>query len=310
MISGWITNVERYTLHDGPGIRTTVFLKGCPLRCLWCSNPETQIQDQQLAYFIDRCSKCQRCVQRCPRKAIVSLGPDHPIEVNFNLCDNCGDCVSVCNQDALIMLGERVSAEEIAQRVERDLLFYQHSNGGVTLSGGDPLWQADFAGEILRLCQRRQIHTAIQSCAYAEKDQINKLLPFLDLAIIDLKHSNSATHKKITGKTNELILENIHTIDQQKVPIVIQIPLIPGFNDSDENLRNTFELARSLKHGMGVNLLTYHSLGVPKYKTIGRGYSLPDLEAPSAEYLQNKIEICKKYQVPIIQFMGDGILYS
>jgi pyruvate formate lyase activating enzyme len=210
----------------------------------------------------------------------------------------------------LVMLGEWVSAKEIARRVERDLLFYQHSNGGVTLSGGDPLWQADFAGEILRLCRQKQIHTAIQTCAYAEKEQINKVLPYLDLAIIDFKHFNSATHKKLTGKPNELIVENIHYIDQKQIPIVIQIPLIPGYNDSDENLRSTFELARSLKHGMGVNLLTYHNLGVPKYKTIGRVYSLPELETPSAEYLQNKIEVCKKYHVPIIQFMGDGILNS
>lgn len=310
MISGWISNIERYTLHDGPGIRTTVFLKGCPLHCLWCSNPETQIQDQQLAFFKERCSRCQRCVQHCPRKAIISHGPNQPIEVNFNLCDNCGDCVSACIQDALVMMGEWVSAEEIARRVERDLLFYQHSNGGVTLSGGDPLWQADFTGEILRLCQQKQIHTAIQSCVYAEKDQINKVLPYLDLAIIDFKHSNSATHQKLTGKSNELIVENIHYIDQQQVPIVIQIPLIPGYNDSDEILRSAFELARSLKHGLGVNLLTYHTLGVSKYKTIGRVYTLPELEAPSAEYLQNKIETCKKYQIPIIQFMDDGILYS
>lgn len=307
MISGWITNVERYTLHDGPGIRTTVFFKGCPLRCLWCSNPETQIKDAQLAYFKERCIGCQRCIDLCPQHALIPQDPGQPIEVDFNLCDNCGTCVNACYQDALVMMGECVSAKEVVRIVERDIVFFQHSKGGVTLSGGEPLWQAEFASEILRLCQQKQIHTAIQSCVYVEKAEIDKVLPYLNLAIIDFKHTNPAAHQELTGKPNDLILENIHYIDQRNVPIIIQIPLIPGYNDSDEVLSSAFELARGLKNGLGVSLLTYHTLGVSKYKTIGRTYMLPMLKVPSTDYLREKIESCKKYRVPIIQFMGDGI---
>jgi len=310
MISGCITNIERYTLHDGPGIRTTVFLKGCPLQCLWCSNPETQIKDAQLAYFRERCIGCQRCIDICPQQALIPQVLDQPIDVDFNLCDNCGACVSACHQNALVMIGKWVSAEEVFHIVKRDIVFYRHSKGGVTLSGGEPLCQAAFAGEILRLCQQKQIHTAIQSCAYGEKNEIDKILPYLDLAIIDFKHIHPTAHQEFTGQTNDLILENILYIDQQNVPIIIQIPLIPGYNDSDEVLCSAFELARGLKHGLGVSLLTYHTLGVSKYKSIGRSYELPLLEVPSTDYLQEKIKRCKRYQVPIIQFMGDDTAYD
>ena len=300
MISGWILNIERYTLHDGPGIRTTVFLKGCPLRCLWCSNPEAQVGHPQLAYFEERCNGCLRCIEQCPQNAISIHQKSKKIELDFNKCNHCCECIDACNMDALVMSGEWVSAEEIANLVARDKIFFQHSNGGVTLSGGDPLWQSEFAGEILHLCKENQIHTAIQSCGYGTKEQIDDVIPFLDLAIIDLKHTDSSTHQKMTGKGNEIILENIKYINSKQIPIVIQIPLIPGFNDSEEILKKIFEFTGSLKNALGVSLLTYHTLGVPKYKHIGRSYSMTSIDIQSVDYLKEKIESCKKYQVNII----------
>ena len=307
MISGWISNIERYTLHDGPGIRTTVFFKGCPLRCLWCSNPESQEGKPQIAFFDDRCNGCGRCVELCSRQAIKLEKSRSRVKLNFGRCNNCGECIAVCNQEALVMIGERVSAEKIANLVARDKVFYQHSKGGVTLSGGDPLWQSKFAGEILRLCKENQIHTAIQTCGYASKEQIDQVLPFLDLAIIDIKHSDNSMHQQMTGRGNEIILNNIKYIDNNQIPIVIQIPLIPGYNDSDEILRNIFEFTQCLKNALGVSLLVYHTLGVKKYRHIGQPYTMPSIDLPSVEYLKKKIEICKKYNVPIIQFMDDVI---
>jgi pyruvate formate lyase activating enzyme len=310
LISGWITNIERYTLHDGYGIRTTVFLKGCPLRCLWCSNPEAQEGHPQLTFIEERCNGCLRCIEECPQNAIIINQDCIKVELDFTKCDNCGECVGACKMDALVMIGERVSAEEVANLVERDKIFYKHSNGGVTLSGGDPLWQSEFAGEILRLCKENQIHTAIQTCGYGTKEQIDHLIPFLDLAIIDIKHSDSSAHLELTGKGNKIILENTKYIDNKKIPIVIQIPLIPGINDSEEILKNIFEFTGSLKNALGVSLLPYHTLGVPKYGHIGKSYSMPSIDNPSANYLKEKIESCKKYNISIIQFMDDGIIYS
>ena len=305
-ISGYISNIERYTLHDGPGIRTTVFLKGCPLSCLWCSNPEMQESFQQLAFFEERCNGCLRCIEKCPQNAISLNQNSLRVSVDFTKCNHCGECVNSCIFDALVMIGERVTAEEVADIVSRDKVFYQHSRGGVTISGGEPLWQSAFSGEILKRCRDNQIHTAIQTCGYGTREQIDRIIPFLDLAIIDLKHYDSSAHEKLTGKGNETIIENIKYIDNNKIPVVIQIPLIPGFNDSEDVLKNIFNFTGELYNSLGVSLLQYHNLGVPKYKHIGKTYSLPSIDPPSADYLKQKIQECKKYNIPIIQFMGEN----
>jgi pyruvate formate lyase activating enzyme len=305
-IAGWITNIERYTLHDGPGIRTTVFLKGCPLRCVWCSNPETQLSQPQLSYIVESCTVCYRCVGVCPQEAIAIEQQGEPVKIDFEKCNHCGRCVSVCNEEALVLIGRWVTAQEVSDVVVRDRVFYDHTGGGVTLSGGEPFWQAKFSSEILRLCKKEKIHTAIQTCGFVSKEQIDQILPYLDLAIIDFKHFNKDIHQQLTGKSNAIIKDNISYIDQKGIPIVIQIPLIPGFNDSEEVLEQAFKFTHSLKNAMGVNMLTYHTLGVAKYKHIGQEYLLNSNEIPT-DYLKNIIEKCKKYNVPIIQFMGEGL---
>lgn len=309
-ISGWVSNIERYTLHDGPGIRTTVFLKGCPLRCLWCSNPETQADHQQLIYLEEKCNGCLRCIEICPQKAITINETSAKADMDFNKCNHCGKCVAVCNVDALIMSGEQQTAREVADVVARDKVFYHHSNGGITISGGDPLWQPEFSAEILRLCKADEIHTAIQTCAYATRNQIDLVIPHLDLAIIDVKHSESKLHKKYTGKVNDIIFENIVYIDSRNVPIVIQVPLIPGVNDSDQVLKSICDFTATLGSALGVSLLVYHTLGVPKYRSIGRVYTMPEINIPSADYLQKKIDICRGFGANMIQFMEEGITYA
>jgi pyruvate formate lyase activating enzyme len=303
-IKGFIFNIERFTLHDGPGIRTTVFLKGCPLNCLWCCNPESQSIAPQVAYFKEKCTACDHCLPLCPKGAVSPGGKDQPVIIDFALCDGCGKCMPACIPGALVMMGEEKTAVEIVDIVKRDLPFYTRSGGGVTLSGGEPLAQPVFTAEILRLCKVEGIQTAIQTCGYAAQADVDKVLPYMDLVIFDLKHMDPAIHQTLTGKSNQLILENLHYIDSRKKEIVLQIPLIPGMNDSEENLTASFQLAKSLKYVSGVSLLAYHALGRSKYARIGRKVESADLQQPDHNYLKIKSEWAAQFGVPIVCFNG------
>ena len=302
--TGRIFNIERFTLHDGPGIRTTVFLKGCPLNCVWCCNPESQRPDRELVLFLNKCTGCGRCVHVCSRHAILQTKDSQPITVDFESCNGCGDCVPFCYPGALILMGQEITAQEVADIVLRDLPFYKRSGGGLTLSGGEPLTQSEFSADILRICQEHRIHTAIQTSGFASREDIDRVLPFLDQVIFDIKHIDSAIHQQLTGQPNELILTNLRYINSQGKPIVLQIPLIPGMNDSADNLRSVFSLAKELSAVKGVSILVYHGLGSSKYLRLGRKYLLANLKEPPAEYLTEKSLFCEQFGVPIIRFNG------
>lgn len=303
-ITGTVLNIERYTLHDGPGIRTTVFLKGCPLRCLWCSNPESQKSRPELVFFQERCIGCGRCLGCCPQNAISQASPGAPIKVDFNLCDGCGICVNKCYYEALTIVGELMTAEEVFEIVERDQRFYQYSGGGVTLSGGEPLAQAQFSSEILRLCHQNGIHTAIQTSGNAPIENLKQLLPYLDLVIYDCKHVNNAIHIKLTSVSNARILRNLEYLDSINKPVVLQVALIPGLNDSEENLQEIFELIRTHPAIEGLSLLAYHTLGVSKYFNTGREYQLTDLLQGSADYLSEKMAYAEANHINLVKFNG------
>ncbi|QRN84545.1 glycyl-radical enzyme activating protein (plasmid) [Chloroflexota bacterium] len=303
-IEGWVLNIERYTLHDGPGIRTTVFLKGCPLRCLWCSNPESQMGSPEIVYFEDKCIGCGRCVGVCPQDAIVQEKPGEPVTVLFDRCDGCGKCIDSCYVEALTLAGEKMTAEEVVSIIERDWPFYKHSQGGVTLSGGEALAQPAFSAEVLRLCQAKGIHTAIQTSGQAPLKNLQQVLPYLDLVIFDIKHMDNKTHQKLTGVPNGQILDNLSYINSSGTPIVIQVPLIPGLNDSEENLDNLAKLVKSLPSVMGLSLLSYHTLGTTKYRCTGREYALIDLPKASPDYLEEKKAYFVAKGVPLVAFNG------
>ncbi len=306
--SGIIFNVERYTLHDGPGIRTTVFLKGCDLRCIWCCNPESQLLRTEIAYFKDKCTACENCLKECPQGAIKQEQPGRPVRILFDRCDGCGNCVETCYPEAIVMIGRTISARKVVDIAARDSIFYTRSGGGVTLSGGEPLLQAEYAEEILRLCRLKNIHTAIQTSGYGERSDFDLLLPYLDLIIFDIKHFDPAEHLKLTGIDNKKILDNLAYLDAKlesnEAKLVIQVPLIPGYNDSDSHLKKIFALARELRSAKGISLLPYHRFGMAKYARLGRDYSLSELPAPKNEYLKAKKNWAEQFRVPLISFNG------
>ncbi|MFC2060531.1 glycyl-radical enzyme activating protein [Chloroflexota bacterium] len=288
---GLVFNIQRYSLQDGPGIRTTVFLKGCTLRCSWCSNPESQAVFPEILNRRALCTKCELCIGVCPVGAI-SLGTKG-VRIGRKACTNCLACVSVCYPGALKIAGTEMSVEEVFNEVVRDEAFYRNSGGGVTLSGGEPLLQPDFALPFLQLCREAGLHTTIDTCGHVDPPVLERVLDYTDLVLYDLKHMDHVMHKKLTGVSNELILNNLRSIAGREVPHIIRFPIIPDINDSEENIRAMVSLVAGLS-GVGViNLLPYHRLGMGKYDMLSHRYklgALPSATTPQVEKVQSLIE--------------------
>jgi pyruvate formate lyase activating enzyme len=284
--TGLIYEIERFALHDGPGIRTLVFLKGCPLNCLWCSSPHTKRGLPELLYDDGRCSSSGRCVEVCPQSAL-QLQASGTIEIDRELCDGCGDCVEICPSGALELAGRTVTAEQLFEELSRDSGFFRRSGGGVTIGGGEPTAQAEFVTELLGLCKRRYLHTAMETCGYVEWERLEGLLEHLDLMYVDLKHMDDEQHLKFTGVSNGLILDNIRR-SAESCRVILRVPVVPGYNDSEENIRETARFAASLGDGFErLELLPYHLLGVDVYRRLGHDYELGDVEPPGAEQLES-----------------------
>jgi len=277
-----IGDIGRHRIGDGPGIRTVVFFKGCPLHCPWCHNPEFIAPRAELALYPNRCIMCGDCVDICPQRAIKKNGV---IEVDRSACDCCGQCAAICPAGALAIVGAAWSVEQLIDVLLRDLLYYQVSGGGVTLSGGEPTMQMEFAGKLLQRLRQEHIHTAIETSGFFRWDDFAaQLLPWLDLVLFDLKPVDSRRHAKVTGRGNEKILENLEKIVRGGHDVVVRIPLIPGFTADRENLVG---LAAEMKR-IGVqkcSLLAYHALGKSKAAAVGRVVdpSLPDKQMTRAE---------------------------
>ena len=231
-----VFNIQHYAIQDGPGVRTTVFLKGCPLRCWWCSNPESQNSFPEVAHSDSLCNKCGKCLDVCDVRAI-RLDDSH-IEINRDTCNTCGKCVEVCSMGALKIYGRQMTLEEVLDEVRKETLFYWNSGGGVTASGGEPLSQSEFVSELFRYCQRSGIHTVLDTCGFAKNYELKRVLSYTDLVLYDLKFIDSAAHKEFTGHSNEPVLDNAKIIAKSGVPIIIRIPLIPDINDSEDNMSN------------------------------------------------------------------------
>ncbi|MCW4050682.1 MAG: glycyl-radical enzyme activating protein [Candidatus Bathyarchaeota archaeon] len=293
MVSGMIFDIKHFAVHDGPGIRTTVFLKGCPLRCLWCHNPESMSPHPQILFTPRRCIACGHCFEACPEKAHELVNDVHVI--HRERCTACGACVEGCYAGAIEMAGRVVTVEEVMEEVLKDRAFYENSRGGVTLSGGEPLAQPEFSLELLRSAKNHGLHTIIDTSGHAPWEQIERILPYTDLILYDLKHMDSKRHKALTGVPNELILDNLRRITETGHPIWIRIPLIPDQNDDDENIHALGNYLSTIKNVERVDILRYHRLAESKYGQTGLEYRLRGMEPPTKEEAEAKRRILLKY---------------
>ncbi|SHN81953.1 glycyl-radical enzyme activating protein [Desulfitobacterium chlororespirans] len=292
-----IFNVQRYSTEDGPGVRTTVFFKGCPLSCLWCSNPESQQAKPQMMYFSKTCVQCYACVKACPNGA-NKIKDDGSVWVDRSVCTNCGVCVKVCLADARSMSGKKMTVDEVFDIIQKDSLYYINSGGGVTLGGGECTTEPEFVGELLDRCYDRAIHTCIDTCGYTPWSVLEKILPKVELVLFDIKHMDTEKHKELTGVGNELILENAVKIKQMGTRMIIRLPLIPGYNDDENNIKVMGWFMESW--GMDrIDILPYHRLGENKYDALGMNYSLGDLPNLAKDSISRAVKILGSYGLEV-----------
>ncbi len=281
---GLVFNIQRFSVHDGPGIRTTVFFKGCPLRCLWCSNPESQDYRQTLIVRDMTCTACGKCVAVCPLKAI-SIDENSGRRIDWSKCNQCLRCVEACMYSSLNRCGDYMTVAEIIKEVARDTLFYKNSGGGVTISGGEPLLQHAFLMKLLPVCKDSGYHVALDTTGFASREVIKSILPYVDLVLFDIKHLDDETHRKLTGVGNKAILSNLREVAKAS-NIWLRVPLIEGLNDSAEEIEKIGKLAKAVG-AEKVSLLPYHEGGVSKSYQIGREYLIPKAKPPSAQYIES-----------------------
>ena len=278
-VMGTVLSIERCSLHDGPGIRTTVFLKGCPLSCLWCHNPESLSFKPELYYFEEKCIHCGLCGTICGNH--TANEGSHIL--NRKDCDACGKCVDACLQSAFEIKGTAMQARDVMAIVMKDEKFYKQSGGGLTISGGEPLAQYDFTIELLRLAKENGLHTCVETGGFAPTDRMLGLVPYVDLFLYDFKENNEDRHKEFTGASNRLIIDNLLAIDGAGAKVILRCPIIPTCNDRADHFAAIAQMANTLRNIVEVNIMPYHPMGASKAMRIGREYRLADIGFPTDE---------------------------
>ena len=289
---GRILRIERFAIHDGPGIRTTVFLKGCPLRCAWCHSPESQLLQPEFMPKPERCIRCLGCTAACPHHAVQPAADKGPIAPDA--CDTCGACAQVCPTGARELVGRTMSVDALMAEIERDRIFYDESEGGVTFSGGEPLMQPAFLLDMVRSCRASAIHVAVDTCGHADTGALLEVARDADLFLFDLKMMDEERHLAYTGSSNVRILQNLERLAAVHSNILVRFPLIPGVNDDDKNVRETGAFLSALRLTR-VDVLPYHRAGMAKYDRLQRPYPLADTQPPSADTQAHVVRLLEEY---------------
>jgi pyruvate formate lyase activating enzyme len=298
MASGIIFDIKRYAINDGPGIRTAVFLKGCPLECWWCHNPEGQSYQPQMMFRSNRCKTSKACIDACPMKAIRW---DNGSITDWESCDDCGKCAEVCYAGAREMVGSIISVSQLMDEIKRDIPFFDQSGGGVTFTGGEPMFQREFLSESLLACKDQGIHTIVDTSGYASWEGFEQLISSVDIFLYDLKTMDESRHKKFTSVSNLMIIDNLKKLSSAKASIIVRIPLIPGINDDDENINQSASFLADLPHLDGVELMPYHEIGLAKYQALGMKYKLNEINAISRLQIEEVERILRNYHLPILK---------
>jgi len=285
-MTGTVLSIERCSLHDGPGLRTTVFLKGCPLSCLWCHNPESLSFKPELYFFNEKCIGCGTCQTICANHVIY----EGTLTTSRKDCSICGKCVSACPNAAFEIKGCIMSAQDVIGEVLKDVRYYESSGGGLTISGGEPLAQFEFTLELLRLAKENGIHTCVETSGHAATDRLLALVPYVDLFLYDFKESDDDNHKKFAGVSYSLIMDNLHALNNAGAKIILRCPIIPACNERLEHFSAIAATANALCNITEINIMPYHPMGASKAARIGREYTMPDMEFPTDTQIDGWIQ--------------------